>query len=313
MLDLHDFLSEARLVDLEMSTPTQTSNANCPLQFTEGGTKSYEFCSNLNLGATVSYIYHQQNGSLDIAFKAAPRAWPQMIGTQALIAFQSSNGSTVVGTYNVVSKTSALNPSPISLNVINKSVVYESSCGKITIFASLVLDSNQTSVNQVWQVGTTVINSIIGVHSLSPTDLRTVGTLDLLSGATSASGSSAHQTLKNRHGIRTVVSWGILMTIGVMIARYVKTFEVVDPAWFYLHAICQTSGYAIGVGGLATRLKLGSYSKGIEQTSHRRIGIALFALATLQVFALLLRPKKNNKFRIYRNIYHHSTTLLAIQ
>ncbi|GLJ53632.1 hypothetical protein SUGI_1144000 [Cryptomeria japonica] len=300
------------------TTPsTQTSNANCPLQFTEGGSKSYKFCSNLNLGATVSYIYHQQNGSLDIAFKAAPLAsggwvgWginpqgSQMIGTQALIAFRLSNGSTVVGTYDVQSK-STVTPSPISLTVTSKSAVYESSSGKITIFASLVLSSTQTSVNQVWQVGSTVSNSVPGIHSLTPANLRTAGTLDLLSGATSASGSSAHQTLKNRHGILTVVSWGILMPIGVMIARYVKTFEVADPAWFYLHAICQTSGYAIGVGGWATGLKLGSYSKGIEQTSHRRIGIILFALATLQVFALLLRPKKDNKFRIYWNIYHHS-------
>ncbi|GLJ53609.1 hypothetical protein SUGI_1143620 [Cryptomeria japonica] len=297
----------------------QTSDSSCPLQFTVGEAKTYQFCNPLNaLGATLSYIHHAENGSLDIAFKATPAAsggwvgWGinpnglQMIGTQALIAFRLSNGSTVVDTYNVASKTAALNPSKISITVSSKSAVYESSSGKITIFASLALGSNQTSVNQVWQVGSSVSNLSPAIHTTSGANLRSLGTLNIKSGAASAPAGLSHQTLKNRHGIINVVSWGILMPIGIIIARYVKTFEVADPAWFYLHAICQSSAYVIGVSGWATGLKLGSYSKGVEQTSHRRIGIALFCLATLQVFALLLRPKKDHKFRVYWNVYHHS-------
>ncbi|GLJ53612.1 hypothetical protein SUGI_1143660 [Cryptomeria japonica] len=176
---------------------TQTLNSSCPVNFTVGETKTYQFCNSLNvLGATLSYTYVVGNGSLDIAFQAAPAAsggwvaWginPQglaMIGTQALIAFQSSNGSTVVGTYDVESKSAPLNPSPISLSVTNKSAVYESSSGKITIFASLVLTSNQTSINQVWQVGSSVTNSTPAIHSTAPADLSSLGTLVFQSGAT---------------------------------------------------------------------------------------------------------------------------------
>ncbi|XP_057828990.2 cytochrome b561 and DOMON domain-containing protein At5g35735 [Cryptomeria japonica] len=302
-----------------------SAQSSCPVTFTGGEAKTYQTCNNLQtLGATLAYTYVVENGSLDIAFQAAPAAsggwvaWGinpqgiQMIGTQALIAFRSSNGSTVVGTYNVQSKTAALNPSSISLTVTNKSAVYESSSGKITIFASLVLTSNQTSINQVWQVGSSVTNSTPAVHSTASADLSSLGTLDLRSGTSSVSSGISHQTLKNRHGVLTVVSWGILMPIGIMIARYAKTFKAADPAWFYLHAFCQTSGYIIGVSGWGTGLRLGSYSKGVEQTSHRRIGIALFCFATLQIFALFLRPNKNHKFRIYWNIYHHSTGYTVI-
>ncbi|GLJ53599.1 hypothetical protein SUGI_1143430 [Cryptomeria japonica] len=302
----------------------QSSDSSCPKTFTVGDAKTYQTCNDLQtLGATLAYTYVVENGSLDIAFQAAPAAsggwvaWginPQglaMIGTQALIAFQSSNGSTVVGTYDVQSK-STVTPSPISLTVTNKSAVYERSSGKITIFASLVLGSNQTSINQVWQVGSSVTNSTPAIHSTAPADLSSLGTLDLQSGTSSVSSGISHQTLKNRHGVLTVVSWGILMPIGIMIARYAKTFKAADPAWFYLHAFCQTSGYIIGVSGWGTGLKLGSYSKGVEQTSHRKIGIALFCFATLQIFALLLRPKKNHKFRIYWNIYHHSVGYTVI-
>lgn len=78
------------------------------------------------------------------------------------------------------------------------------------------------------------------------------------------------------------MSWGILFPIGIMIARYLRTFA--DPLWFYVHVACQLSSYTIGVAGWATGLKLGSQSKGIEYTSHRDFGIALFSLATLQVY-----------------------------
>lgn len=95
------------------------------------------------------------------------------------------------------------------------------------------------------------------------------------------------------------------MPLGVIIARYLRVFKSADPAWFYLHAACQCSAYIIGVSGWGLGLKLGSESKGITYHSHRDIGIALFCLATLQVFALLLRPNKDNKYRIYWNVYHH--------
>lgn len=81
-----------------------------------------------------------------------------------------------------------------------------------------------------------------------------------------------------------MVSWGILMPIGAIVARYMKVFKSADPTWFYLHVACQCSAYIVGVAGWGTGLKLGSDSKGITYDSHRDIGIALFSLATLQVF-----------------------------
>ena len=79
------------------------------------------------------------------------------------------------------------------------------------------------------------------------------------------------------------VSWGILMPMGAVIARYLKVFKSADPAWFYLHVTCQTTAYIVGVAGWGTGLKLGSDSPGVTQNPHRSIGIALFCLGTLQV------------------------------
>lgn len=92
------------------------------------------------------------------------------------------------------------------------------------------------------------------------------------------------------HGVLNAVSWGILMPLGVIIARYLRTFKSADPAWFYLHASCQFSAYVIGVAGWATGLQLGKKSEGVTYTGHRNIGIALFCLASLQVMLVFSFP-----------------------
>ncbi|KAE8703958.1 Cytochrome b561 and DOMON domain-containing protein [Hibiscus syriacus] len=144
-------------------------------------------------------------------------------------------------------------------------------------------------------------------HEFAAANLQAKGTLDLKSGQ-SSTGSGGNDTLKkkNIHGILNAVSWGILFPLGAIIARYMRTFESADPAWFYLHVFCQVLAYAIGVAGWGTGLKLGSESPGITYSAHRNIGIALSVLATVQIFALFIRPKKDHKYRFYWNIYHHS-------
>ncbi|GMI90150.1 hypothetical protein like AT4G17280 [Hibiscus trionum] len=96
------------------------------------------------------------------------------------------------------------------------------------------------------------------------------------------------------------------MTLGAMAARYMKVFKSAVSAWFYLHVACQSSAYVVGVAGWTTGIKLGSDSPRITYTPHRTIGIILFCFGTLQLFALLMRPNKDRKYRLYWNIHHHS-------
>ncbi|KAH9745152.1 cytochrome b561 and DOMON domain-containing protein [Citrus sinensis] len=78
-----------------------------------------------------------------------------------------------------------------------------------------------------------------------------------------------------------------------------------NVTWFYLHVACQVSAYIIGVAGWATGIDLSSGISSLNRDYiHRNIGIALFFLATVQVFALLLRPKPDHKYRLYWNVYH---------
>ncbi|XP_009602069.1 cytochrome b561 and DOMON domain-containing protein At3g25290-like [Nicotiana tomentosiformis] len=289
--------------------------------------KVYTRCSDLPaLKSFLHWTYNAENSTLDIAFVAPPDksdgwiAWainPKdtgMAGAQTLLAFKNSKGEMLVKTYDILSYTSIKESSKLWFDV--KESAAEFSGGLMRLFATLVLpEKGKTTLNHVWQVGPSLTNGFPAKHDFQLANLNSKGTLDLLSGE-SKSGASGDSKVKrkNIHGILNAISWGILFPVGIIIARYLRTFQSADPAWFYLHISCQCSAYIIGVAGWATGLKLGSESKGITYDTHRNIGIALFSLATLQVFALLLRPKKDNKYRFYWNIYHHGVgyTMLVL-
>ncbi|CAN6892398.1 unnamed protein product [Brassica oleracea] len=294
---------------------------------TFSGDKSYPHCLALpNLKAFLHYSYDAANTTLAVVFSAPPSkpggwiAWainPKatgMAGSQALVASKDSKtGVASVTTLNIISY-SSLVPGKLSFEVWDVKAE-EEAAGTLRIFAKVKVPADLAAngkVNQVWQVGPGVSpNGRIQPHDFNTPNLNAVGSLDL-SGATtgvfaSGGGGAGNSRIhkRNIHGILNAVSWGILFPIGAMIARYMRIFESADPAWFYVHVSCQFSAYVIGVAGWATGLKLGSESKGIQFSSHRNIGIALFAIATLQMFAMLLRPRKDHKLRFFWNIYHH--------
>ncbi|KAK2971404.1 hypothetical protein RJ640_025354 [Escallonia rubra] len=278
--------------------------------------KLYDRCSDLpHLTSYLHWSYNSGKKTLSVAFIAPPAnpdgwiSWAinptetGMAGSQALVAFKDSKGVMTVKTYNISSYSSIV-ASKLSFEVSDMSA--ESSGGNMMIFATVALPGNLgTTLNQVWQVGPAVVNDGPAKHEFQPENLNAKGTLDLLSGESNSGGGDSRMKKKNIHGILNAVSWGILFPIGAIVARYLRVFQSADPAWFYLHASCQVSAYAIGVAGWGTGLKLGSESKGVTYSSHRNIGIALFCLATVQIFALFLRPKKDHKYRHYWNIYHH--------
>ncbi|KAJ8467411.1 hypothetical protein OPV22_029963 [Ensete ventricosum] len=273
----------------------------------------YAACSDLPLlSSSIHWSYDSAAATLSFAFVAPPpqsEGWVSwainptadgMLGSQALIAFHQPDGSMGVRTYNITGYAS-ISEGPIDFNASNLAAEY--SGGAMRLYGKLKLPAGMTVVKQVWQVGSSVADGVPQEHGFKPENLQSMGTLDLIKGAISPSGGSTN-VKKNVHGVLNAVSWGIMLPIGAIIARYLKKFKSADPAWFYLHVTCQIVGYGVGVGGWATGLDLGSKSKGIQYTTHRNIGILLFCLGTLQVFALFLRPGKDHKYRFYWNIYH---------
>ncbi|XP_076882763.1 cytochrome b561 and DOMON domain-containing protein At4g17280-like [Bidens hawaiensis] len=299
-------------------TVSTSSFAQTCSNYAFASNKIFTSCNDLPvLNSFLHYTYNQSSKTLKIAYRhtnvGSSRwvAWAinptsqGMAGSQALVAFQQSNGKMKVYTSPVTGSTTQLQQGELSFPVSDLSATYSNN--EIIIFATLDVQNVSTKMNQVWQDGH-VTNNVPMPHATSGDNIKSMGTLNVISGKYgSAAGARSIKTKKrNIHGILNAISWGIMMPLGAMMARYIRVFESVDPAWFYLHVTCQTSAYIIGMAGWATGIRLGGQSPGIQFTSHRIIGIILFCVATLQVIALLVRPRKDHKYRIYWNIYHHS-------
>ncbi|KAF5728855.1 cytochrome b and DOMON domain-containing protein [Tripterygium wilfordii] len=298
------------------------SNAQTCAKYSFPSNIKYTSCNDLPyLNSFLHWTYDNSTGKLQIAYRHGGLtssdwvAWAinptstGMLGAQALVAYQKLDGTMTAYPAPVDTYQTTLQEGKLSFQVSELSATFANN--EIIIYATLVLPGNTTTVNQVWQNGPLSPIGAPARHSVTGDNIQSSGTLNLLSGEETSGGNSKEKK-KNIHGVLNTVGWGIMMPLGALIARYLKVFKSADPAWFYLHLGCQTSAYIIGTAGWATGLKLGSESPGVEQTPHRTIGILLFCLGTLQVFALLLRPKPEHKYRFYWNIYHHTVGYLVI-
>lgn len=290
--------------------------------------KAFTTCRDLpQLTSYLHWSYDETSGKLDIAYihtgiTATNRwvAWainpsstldPAMIGAQALVAIPQASGSPKAYTSNIVDTSTRLQEGSISYPVSGLSATYQNN--EVTIFATLTLPNGTTTLVHVWQDGVLSSDSTPQEHSHESSHQNSKEVLDLVSGTSqAASGIGSRQRRRNTHGVLNAISWGILMPTGAVIARYLKVFKSADPAWFYLHITCQVSAYIVGLSGFGTGLKLGSDSEGITYDTHRALAIVLVTLATLQVFALFLRPNKDHKLRFYWNIYHHVVGYVTI-
>ncbi|TKY53946.1 integral to membrane [Spatholobus suberectus] len=302
-----------------MSCVLVTSSAQTCRNQTFSNNKVFTTCRDLpELTAYLHWTYEQASGKLDIAFRHAGItstnrwvAWAlnprnnmdsAMIGAQALVAIPQTSGSPRAYTSSVESTSTQLEEGTISYPVSGLSATYQNN--EVTIFATLTLPNGTTSLLHVWQDGT-VSGSTPQEHSHESSHQNSREMLDFLSGSSTQAGGNSRQKRRNTHGVLNAVSWGVLMPIGAIIARYLKVFKSADPAWFYLHVTCQASAYIVGLAGFGTGLKLGHDSAGVEYDTHKTLAIILACFGTLQVFALFLRPNKDHKYRVYWNVYHY--------
>ncbi|XP_073144219.1 cytochrome b561 and DOMON domain-containing protein At3g07570-like [Henckelia pumila] len=115
-----------------------------------------------------------------------------------------------------------------------------------------------------------------------------------------ATETTPEASLRRSHGILNMLGWGILMPIGVMVARYMRQW---DPIWFYSHVAIQSTGFVLGVIGIICGFVLQNRLK-TPVKKHKGIGVFILVLGCLQVIAFLARPDKTSKVRKYWNWYH---------
>ncbi|KAM0865030.1 hypothetical protein ACQ4PT_043545 [Festuca glaucescens] len=305
--------------------PPAAAQTNCTDHTFSGG-RVYAACNALGeLGASVHWTHHAANGTADIAFRvpAGTAGWAAwainpsavgMLGANTVFAYhEPATGAVRVLTAVVGSYAPVVADGNLTFAVHGRGAEYVD--GVYDVHATVSLPGNSTRQNIVWQVGTSSADGLPESHQAFGDNIMSSRSWDFSSSESAvvdvpAARDSVYSELlhpKNIHGVLNAVSWGVLLPLGVVLARYMRVFPSLDPAWFYLHVACQCSGYVIGVAGWVVGLTLGSKAKGaLRYPGHRNIGTALFVLSTLQASALLIRPKKTVKVRFYWNLYHWS-------
>ncbi|XP_042490588.1 cytochrome b561 and DOMON domain-containing protein At2g04850 [Macadamia integrifolia] len=292
-------------------------------------TKIYQKCMTLpTQDASIAWTFYPHNATLDLVFFGnfiSPSGWvawginpstPEMTGTRALIAFPDPNSGVIIVLPYILDSTVKLQRSPLLSQTLDNHLLSSSATlsggrtatvhdgASVLIHATLKLVPNKTKIHHVWNRGLYVQGYSPTIHPTTANDLSSVTTIDVLSGSASASHNNI-KTLKTVHGILNAVTWGFLLPVGAVTARYLRHINALGPAWFYAHAGTQLSAFLIGTAGFAIGVRLGDLSPGVEYGIHRKLGFAAFSLGSLQTLALLFRPKTTNKFRKYWKSYHH--------
>ncbi|XP_027333593.1 cytochrome b561 and DOMON domain-containing protein At2g04850 [Abrus precatorius] len=296
---------------------------------TETTTKTFQKCMNLpTQQASIAWTFHPHNSTLELVFFGSfisPSGWvgwginptsPEMTGTRALIAFPDPNSGQIVLLPYILDPTVKLQKSPLLSRPLDIHLLSSTAAmygGKmatvhngaaIQIFATLKLRSNKTKIHLVWNRGLYVQGYSPTIHPTTSNDLSSIATFDVLSGSSGPQHTDLTM-LRVIHGTLNAISWGILLPMGAITARYLRHIQALGPTWFYAHAGVQLFAFILGTAGFAIGIRLGELSPGVEYRLHRKLGIAVFCLGALQTLALLFRPNARNKFRKYWKSYHH--------
>ncbi|KAM6572109.1 hypothetical protein CsatA_016189 [Cannabis sativa] len=181
------FLMILLLVPQLLTTLAQTCSNH-----TFSDNKLFDSCKDLPmLQAHLHWNYIPSTKSVHVAYRAAQEstgwiAWAinptgkGMVGSQAIVAFQNSNGTMTAYPTAITSYSPSMQPSSLSFQVSNISAEYTK--GEMTIFAIVGPLAKETSTNLVWQAGTSVLNDIPQGHSTSGPNVQSMDTVDFHSG-----------------------------------------------------------------------------------------------------------------------------------
>ena len=122
-----------------------------------------------------------------------------------------------------------------------------------------------------------------------------------------------NDSVKVAHQIIMAVGWGVLIPLGIVGGR--AKMQLVAPKWFNMHRYLQSIGYLLGLIGVGLGFGI-TKSWDTLYPVHRDLGITITVLATVQVTALLWRPKPDTKLRTFWGPCHRymgrATAMLAI-
>lgn len=198
-----------------LTLPSYAQSVPCA-KFKFGVTSSapvngYKKCIDLPvLSSALHYSYDPSVETLEIAYRhpgmgpSSSSKWVAwainptakgMVGAQCLVAYSRPNdGSITAYTSPITSYGTTLEKGELSFNVTGLKA--ELINDEIIIYATIKVPNNGTTLNQLWQEGPLAKGETVEQHLLSGPNVRTMASLNLLSGAL-APGRDLVSSLRN--------------------------------------------------------------------------------------------------------------------
>nr|XP_043637460.1 cytochrome b561 and DOMON domain-containing protein At3g07570 [Erigeron canadensis] len=252
-----------------------------------------------------SFVLSAPNTNSYIAMGFSPNG--RMVGSSAIVGWMATDGSANMKRYLLGGQTPAqVLPDQGDLQIVgNTSSLFSSSS---RLYMAFQLVTNQPSQRLLYAVGDSS-NPLPQAPSFRLTQHRTetATRLNYASGQGTRI-KAPYSNLKRAHGILNMLGWGILIPIGVLVARYLKHL---DPLWFYAHSGIQSLGFIFGLSGVIAGFVLDNRLDA-KVGKHKGLGITILVYGCLQILALLARPSIDAKTRKYWNWYHYSVGRIMI-
>jgi len=135
---------------------------------------------------------------------------------------------------------------------------------------------------------------------------RTAVALNFATGSSAVDSIADLSSYWKQHGILMTVGWGILIPLGIIVARTMKDQA---PNWFYFHVVANTLGILLATGGFA--IALIKFDR--EDTfRHRQVGISAMVLGFLQPLNAVIRPHPGAAWRDQWEWVHWTVGRVAV-
>ncbi|GAQ87169.1 DOMON domain containing protein [Klebsormidium nitens] len=289
-----------------VTAPTNASA--CPPVPFKSNVLNFATCTTFPGGGQLSWTLSESN-FLRAAYSLQHDGWigfglsplGQMVGSSAVVGFRAPNGTALASTYYLSAQTEAGVRPPGRFDV--RSVEADFSNGVMVVsFSAQLAPEEAGGYGIVYSRGASGDANTLSLTQHNPGDGR-VGSLDFRLGTSSVKGTD--QKMRNAHGWINAISWGFLLPLGVLTARY---FKAHDPLWFHIHRAVQATGFLLGLSGFFVGVALAERAPGqltSDAKRHYGVGIAIFASACVQVSSLFYHPEPNTKLRPVWAFLHH--------
>jgi hypothetical protein len=119
--------------------------------------------------------------------------------------------------------------------------------------------------------------------------------IDFIAGSGNAlGGGAATVAMRISHGALMFISWGAVLPLGIMFAKYTKNIKRLNAklpaAWFKVHRLTQSLGYLVAIVAVIIAFVMVSGGHFKTPNGHAQLGIAVMVGGLVQIVIVVFRP-----------------------